>query len=188
LLTELDGLESRRSVFVIAATNRPELIDPAMLRPGRLDKRLYVPLPCAAERASILAAVARKAKVAPGLDLAAVAADPRCDGFSGADLAALLREAGLAVLRALPRPSALDRHTKAPAHVPAAAALVPPSAAASGSGAGSDQALTVAVAGLRVRMEIGPEHFEAALCKVRPSVSKADRDRYARMRDELEGN
>jgi len=161
-------------VFVIAATNRPELIDPAMLRPGRLDKRLYVPLPCATERASILAAVARKTKVAPSLDLAAIAADPRCDGFSGADIAALLREAGLAVLRALPRPSALDRHTKAP-KLETTAGASPVAATAAGKG-GS------------VRMEIGAEHFESALCKVRPSVSKADRDRYARMRDELEGN
>ena len=55
LLTELDGLESRRSVFVVAATNRPELIDPAMLRPGRLDKRLHVPLPTPEERASFRA-------------------------------------------------------------------------------------------------------------------------------------
>ena len=45
LLTELDGLESRRSVFVIAATNRPELIDPAMMRPGRLDRKVEIPLP-----------------------------------------------------------------------------------------------------------------------------------------------
>lgn len=172
----MDGLESRRSVFVIAATNRPELIDPAMLRPGRLDKRLYVPLPCATERASILAAVARKTKVAPSLDLAAIAADPRCDGFSGADIAALLREAGLAVLRALPRPSALDRHTKAP------------KLETVGDGSASAIAAAQAGKGGGVRMEIGAEHFESALCKVRPSVSKADRDRYARMRDELEGN
>lgn len=45
LLTEMDGLDDRRNVFVIAATNRPDIIDPAMLRPGRLDKLLYVPLP-----------------------------------------------------------------------------------------------------------------------------------------------
>ena len=54
LLTELDGLESRRNVFVIAATNRPDIIDPAMLRPGRLDKLLYVPLPAKEDRLSIL--------------------------------------------------------------------------------------------------------------------------------------
>jgi len=54
LLIELDGLEERRDVFVIAATNRPDMIDPAMLRPGRLDKLLYVPLPTPEERAQIL--------------------------------------------------------------------------------------------------------------------------------------
>jgi len=54
LLTEMDGLEDRRQVFVIAATNRPDIIDPAMLRPGRLDKLLYVPLPNKEDRLSIL--------------------------------------------------------------------------------------------------------------------------------------
>lgn len=52
LLTEMDGLEARRNVFVVAATNRPELIDPAMLRPGRLDRLLYVPLPRSARHKS----------------------------------------------------------------------------------------------------------------------------------------
>ena len=54
MLTEMDGLDERRDVFVIAATNRPDIIDPAMLRPGRLDKLLYVPLPTNEERLSIL--------------------------------------------------------------------------------------------------------------------------------------
>lgn len=54
LLTEMDGLDERRDVFVIAATNRPDIIDPAMLRPGRLDKLLYVPLPTAEDRLQIL--------------------------------------------------------------------------------------------------------------------------------------
>jgi len=49
-LTEMDGLDERRDVFVIAATNRPDIIDPAMLRPGRLDKLLYVPLPTRKDR------------------------------------------------------------------------------------------------------------------------------------------
>jgi len=55
LLTELDGLEERHDVFIVAATNRPDIIDPAMLRPGRLDKLIYVPLPTREERASTLA-------------------------------------------------------------------------------------------------------------------------------------
>ena len=56
LLTEMDGLNARKQVFVIAATNRPEIIDPAMLRPGRLDKLLYVPLPSKEARFEILKA------------------------------------------------------------------------------------------------------------------------------------
>lgn len=54
LLTEMDGLEDRQGVFVIAATNRPDIIDPAMLRPGRLDKLLYVPIPTKDDRHQIL--------------------------------------------------------------------------------------------------------------------------------------
>jgi ribosome biogenesis ATPase len=100
LLTELDGLESRRSVFVIAATNRPELIDPAMLRPGRLDKLLYVPLPTADDRVSILRALAVNVALDTDVDLDKIGRSPRANGYSGADCAALLREAGLAVLKA----------------------------------------------------------------------------------------
>jgi ribosome biogenesis ATPase len=99
LLTEMDGLESRRSVFVIAATNRPELIDPAMMRPGRLDKLLYVPLPTALERVSILKTLALKVTQGNDVDLVSIGMSPRAEGYSGADCAALLREAGLAVLK-----------------------------------------------------------------------------------------
>jgi ribosome biogenesis ATPase len=99
LLTEMDGLESRRSVFVIAATNRPELIDPAMMRPGRLDKLLYVPLPSAEERVSILQALAAKVTLGEDVDLSQIGRSARAEGYSGADCAALLREAGLAVMK-----------------------------------------------------------------------------------------
>ena len=99
LLTEMDGLDSRKSVFVIAATNRPELIDPAMLRPGRLDKLLYVPLPSPKDRVAILKANAKNVRLAGNVDLEYIAMSNRAEGYSGADCAALLREAGLAVLR-----------------------------------------------------------------------------------------
>ncbi|ETM00146.1 hypothetical protein F442_03303, partial [Phytophthora nicotianae P10297] len=99
LLTEMDGLDGRRNVFVIAATNRPDIIDPAMLRPGRLDKLLYVPLPQASERHQILKTISSKCALAPSVQLEAIAADPRCEGFSGADLSALVREAGITALR-----------------------------------------------------------------------------------------
>ncbi|KAL7690183.1 putative AAA+ ATPase domain, ATPase, AAA-type, core, AAA ATPase, AAA+ lid domain-containing protein [Plasmopara halstedii] len=99
LLTEMDGLDSRRNVFVIAATNRPDIIDPAMLRPGRLDKLLYVPLPQASERHQILKTLSAKCSIAPSVQLQTIASDPRCEGFSGADLSALVREAGITALR-----------------------------------------------------------------------------------------
>jgi len=99
LLTEMDGLETRRDVFVIAATNRPDIIDPAMLRPGRLDKLLYVPLPTAGDRAAILRTQARRMPLGEDVDFDAIAAHPRAARFSGADLAALIREAAVGVLK-----------------------------------------------------------------------------------------
>lgn len=99
LLTEMDGLDARRNVFVIAATNRPDIIDPAMLRPGRLDKLLYVALPVATERLAILTTLTAKSRLDPSVVLADIAHDTRCEGFSGADLSALVREAGIAALR-----------------------------------------------------------------------------------------
>ena len=99
LLTEMDGLDSRRSVFVIAATNRPELIDPAMMRPGRLDKLLYVPLPTPEDRVSILKALAGNIKLGDDVDFDKIGSSPHTTGYSGADCAALLREAGLAVIK-----------------------------------------------------------------------------------------
>ena len=99
LLTEMDGLESRRNVFVIAATNRPDIIDPAMLRPGRLDKLLYVPLPSPEDRASILRTCARKTPIDPSIDLGAIGLNDALTGFSGADLNALIREASMCALK-----------------------------------------------------------------------------------------
>ena len=91
-------MSTRGNVFVIAATNRPDMIDPAMLRPGRLDKCLYVDLPNAMERTEILKTVARKLPLSD-VSLEVIANDTRCDGFSGADLASLVREAGIQSLR-----------------------------------------------------------------------------------------
>jgi len=101
LLTEMDGLEERRGVFVIAATNRPDIIDPAMLRPGRLDKLLYVPMPTKEDRFSILKTCCRKIPIDEDVDLKKIAFDPQCEGYSGADLSALCREAQMCTLRAV---------------------------------------------------------------------------------------
>lgn len=99
LLTEMDGMQGRKLVFVIAATNRPDMIDPAMLRPGRLDKALYVDLPDEQERVSILKTITRKTPLADDVDLNEIAKDSRSNGMSGADLASLVREAAVTALR-----------------------------------------------------------------------------------------
>ena len=98
LLTELDGVESLRDVVVIGATNRPDLIDPALLRPGRLERLIFVPPPDAAARTEILRVAARSVPLDADVDLAALGA--LTAGFSAADCAALIREAALAAMRA----------------------------------------------------------------------------------------
>ncbi|XP_069036088.1 nuclear valosin-containing protein-like [Lepisosteus oculatus] len=111
LLTEMDGLEARKQVFIMAATNRPDIIDPAVLRPGRLDKTLYVGLPPAADRLAILQTITKGGKrplLEEDVSLEEIASDERCDCFTGADLSALVREASINALRVHlpPRPSA----------------------------------------------------------------------------------
>ena len=101
LLTEMDGLEDRKQIFIIAATNRPDIIDPAMLRPGRLDKLLYVPLPEKNDRISILETLIRNLPIEKDLNLIEVFDNEKLNGFSGADLAALVREAQLNALKRL---------------------------------------------------------------------------------------
>lgn len=165
LLTELDGLESRRDVYIIAATNRLELIDEAMLRPGRLGNLLYVPLPSASDRISILRALTRKVsicdnkvEVAMGsssssdfVELESIAQDPRCDGFTGADLSALVREAGLSVIKELSAANELALNH------------------------GGDE--STSSLGSSATSKICARHFEMALSKVKPSVSPQDRIR-----------
>ncbi|MGH3786777.1 MAG: AAA family ATPase [Pseudonocardiaceae bacterium] len=97
LLTELDGVEPLRDVVVLGATNRPELIDPALLRPGRLERLVYVPPPDAQARAAILRATARNTPLAADVDLDALADE--LEGYSAADCAALIREAALTAMR-----------------------------------------------------------------------------------------
>ncbi|MCJ1390435.1 hypothetical protein MMC18_003294 [Xylographa bjoerkii] len=97
LLTELDGLSNRQGIYVIAATNRPDIIDPAMLRPGRLETLLFVDLPGEDERVEILQTLIRNLNIKFSADIASVARD--CEGFSGADLESLLRRAGYAAIK-----------------------------------------------------------------------------------------
>ncbi|MDG4754567.1 AAA family ATPase [Micromonospora sp. WMMD718] len=120
LLTELDGVEALRNVVVVGATNRPELVDPALLRPGRLERLVYVPPPDGPARTEILRASARDVPLAPDVDLDALGAE--LDGFSAADCAALIREAALAAMR-----ESLSASTVTAAHVEAARNRVRPS-------------------------------------------------------------
>lgn len=99
LLTELDGLSTREGIYLIAATNRPEMIDEAMLRPGRLETLLYVELPKPEERVDILKALIAQRNGVINPALAEVARRSECEDFSGADLESLLRKAGQAALR-----------------------------------------------------------------------------------------
>jgi cell division protease FtsH len=98
LLAEMDGFDQSSGVVVLAATNRPEALDPALRRPGRFDREVIVPLPDRAERRAILAAHARDKRLDADADLDQVAA--ATPGFSGADLANLLNEAAVSAVRA----------------------------------------------------------------------------------------
>ncbi len=97
ILAEMDGIEEMQSVVVIGATNRPTLIDPALMRPGRLDELIYVPVPDKEGRKHILKIHTRKMPLAKDVDLDALA--DKTDKFTGADLEDLVRRAGLAALR-----------------------------------------------------------------------------------------
>ncbi|MDX6265545.1 MAG: hypothetical protein QOD70_285 [Frankiales bacterium] len=123
LLTELDGVESLHDVVVVGATNRPDLIDPALLRPGRLEKLIYVPPPDADARTAILQTAVQKVPLAPGLDLADLAdLGRRTEGFSAADCAALVREAALCAMR-----ESMTASTVTSAHLETALKTVTPS-------------------------------------------------------------
>ena len=97
LLAEMDGFNQSDGVMVLAATNRPDALDPALRRPGRFDREVIVPLPDRAERGAILASHARGKSLSPNADLGQVAA--ATPGFSGADLANLVNEAAVAAVR-----------------------------------------------------------------------------------------
>jgi len=91
ILTEMDGMGPKKNVFIIGATNRPDIIDPAILRPGRLDQLIYIPLPDEPSRLAILGAALRKSPVAKEVDLAYLSKVTH--GFSGADLTEVCQRA-----------------------------------------------------------------------------------------------
>ncbi len=134
LLAEMDGLEDMNDVLVIAATNRPDMLDPAILRPGRFDKILLVGAPAEAGRETIFKIHTKCMPLAKGVDLKELA--KKTDGYTGADIESLVREAAMLSLR-------------------------------------EDINST----------EVGKKHFDEAMNKVRPSVSKSSIEVYKRMEE-----
>ena len=97
LLTEMDGAGQKKNLFFIGATNRPEILDEALIRPGRLDQLIYIPLPDFIARVGIIKAVLRKSPVAPNVNMDFLA--QQCEGFSGADMTELCQRATKAAIR-----------------------------------------------------------------------------------------
>jgi transitional endoplasmic reticulum ATPase len=91
ILTEIDSMDSERNVFIIGATNRPDQLDPALLRPGRFDQLIYVPLPDLQSRVSILKVILRTSPVSHDVDLTVLAKETH--GFTGMDLVEICRRA-----------------------------------------------------------------------------------------------
>lgn len=120
LLTELDGVEDLRNVVVIGATNRPDMVDPALLRPGRLERIVYVPPPDAGGRAAILRSAAKGVPLSADVDLDVLGTE--LELFSAADCAALIREAALSAMR-----ESLDATQVTADHVKSARSRVRPS-------------------------------------------------------------
>ena len=106
LLTEIDGLLTLQNVLVIAATNRPDIIDPAVLRPGRFDRRVYVPAPDREARLKILTIKTGAMSLDESVDLGTIV--DRMAGYSGADIDSVVREAGMNALRRNPEASTVD--------------------------------------------------------------------------------
>ncbi len=111
LLAELDGFDPREGIVLLGATNRPEILDPALLRAGRFDRQIVVDLPDSQGRIEILQIHKKKVKVAPGVDIAKIAAIT--PGFSGADLANLVNEAAIIATRRQAEDVTLDDFTQA---------------------------------------------------------------------------
>uniref|UniRef100_A0A7S2V5G4 Cell division cycle protein 48 n=1 Tax=Fibrocapsa japonica TaxID=94617 RepID=A0A7S2V5G4_9STRA len=154
LLTEMDGVGAKKNVFIIGATNRPDIIDPALMRPGRLDQLIYIPMPDVEARLSILKATLRKSPVSKDVDMAYLAA--QTDKFSGADLTEICqRAAKLAIRENIMRDMERERLR---------------------AEAGEDME---GVEEEDLVPEILPRHFEEAVRNSRRSVSDRDLAQYA---------
>jgi len=155
ILTEMDGMGSKKNVFIIGATNRPDIIDPAILRPGRLDQLIYIPLPDDGSRHSIFKANLRKTPVAKEVDLQYLAKVTK--GFSGADLTEICQRACKLAIR-----ENIDAEIKKEKERQAKAAK--------GMEVDEDDDDEIA--------EVSKRHFEEAMRFARRSVSDQDIKKY----------
>ncbi|GBG71151.1 hypothetical protein CBR_g8453 [Chara braunii] len=153
LLTEMDGMNAKKTVFIIGATNRPDIIDPALLRPGRLDQLIYIPLPDEASRLNIFRAVLRKSPISKDVDLEALARYTQ--GFSGADITEICQRACKYAIRETIEKE-IEREKRR---------------AENPDSMDEDMA--------EEKYEIKPGHFEEAMKFARRSVSDADIRKYA---------
>jgi transitional endoplasmic reticulum ATPase len=159
ILTEIDGVGAKKSVFVIAATNRPDMLDSAIMRPGRLDQLVYLPVPDQDSRIAIFKACTRNSPLAPDISLDNLA--ERTEGFSGADITEVCQRACKLAIR-----GEIAAHEEAEAKA-LAAGLDPPEQ-------NLDGRLTAA-------------HFEESMLTARKSVSKTELARYLKFKKELSG-
>ncbi|KZV09215.1 RIX7 [Saccharomyces cerevisiae] len=167
LLTELDGLNDRRGIFVIGATNRPDMIDPAMLRPGRLDKTLFIELPNTEEKLDIIKTLTKShgTPLSSDVDFEEIIRNEKCNNFSGADLAALVRESSVLALKrkffqSEEIQSVLDNDLDK-----------------------EFEDLSVGVSGEEIIVTMSD--FRSALRKIKPSVSDKDRLKYDRLNKKM---
>ncbi len=145
LLTELDGLEELKDVVVIAATNRPDIVDPALLRPGRIERHIYIPPPDKEARKEIFKIHLRGKPLAEDVSIDELA--EKTEGYTGADIEAVCREAGMLAIREAIKP-----------------------------GMSKEEAKEVAK-----KLKITKKHFEKALEKVKPSMTKEDIEAYEKI-------
>jgi transitional endoplasmic reticulum ATPase len=157
LLTEMDGVGAKKNVFIIGATNRPDIIDTALMRPGRLDQLIYIPMPDFESRLSILRATLRKSPVSKDVDLSFLAS--QTDKFTGADLTEICQSAcKLAIREEIERDIERQRIKQE---------------------AADDMDAEDADEEDDLMPEILPRHFEVAVRQARRSVSDRDLAQYA---------
>ena len=164
LLTEMDGIGAKKNVFVIGATNRPDILDPAIMRPGRLDQLMYIPMPDHESRLSILKANLRKTPIHKDIDLAFIATNT--DKFTGADLTEICQRAvKFAISEDIKKSSELEEIMKNLTF--------------------DEQELMEKQQGLEPESVVMPRHFEEAVRNARRSVSDKDLYQYSQFAENL---